>query len=46
MPETVQMVLTLLVLKVKAVNPLEAAAVKVIGDTPKVIGVAGAKVTI
>ena len=43
MPETVQMLAALLVVKVKAVSPLEAVAVRVIGETPKVTGVAGAK---
>ena len=46
MPVTVQIVLTLLVLKVKAVRPLVAVAVNVIADAPKVTGVAGAKVTV
>ena len=36
----------LLVLKVKAVSPLDAVAVSVIGDTPKVTGETGVKVTV
>ena len=46
MPETVQIVLALLVEKLNAVNPLEALAVSVIGPTPNTNGVAGAKVTV
>ena len=46
MPVTVQILAALLVLKVKAVSPLEAAAVRVMGDAPKVTGEAGAKVTV
>ena len=46
MPETVQMPDALPVLKVNVVNPLDAVAVSVIADTPKVTGVAGVKVTV
>ena len=46
LPATVQMVPALLVEKVKAVRPLLAVAVKVIGATPKVTGEAGVKVTV
>ena len=46
MPDTVQMVLALLVLNVNAVRPLLAIAVRVIGVTPNVTGDAGAKVTV
>ena len=44
MPETVQMLDALPVLKVNVVNPLDAVAVSVIGDTPKITGETGAKV--
>ena len=46
LPETVQMLAALLVLKVKVVKPLEAVAVRVIGETPNVTGVEGANVTV
>jgi len=46
LPATLQIVPALLVLKVKAVRPLDAVAVRVIGPTPKPTGVAGAKVTV
>ena len=46
MPETVQMLDALLVLKVNAVKLLEAVAVSIIADTPNVIGEAGANVTV
>ena len=46
MPLTVQMLAALLVVKVKAVNPLDAVAVRVMADAPKLTGVAGAKVTV
>jgi len=46
LPATVQIVPALLVLKVKAVRPLEAVAVKVLAGAPKVTGVVGANVTV
>jgi len=46
LPATVQIVPALLVLKVKAVSPLEAVAVSVLSPAPKVTGVGGAKVTV
>ena len=46
LPATVQIVLALLVLKVKAVKPLEAVALKVLAGAPKVTGVVGANVTV
>ena len=46
MPETVQILAALLVLKVKALRALDAVAVKVIGATPSKTGEAGAKVTV
>ena len=46
MPLTVQMLAALLVVKVKVVRPLDAVAVRVMADAPKVTGVAGAKVTV
>ena len=46
MPLTVQMLAALLVVKVKAVNPLDAVAVRVMADAPKVTGVAGAKLMV
>ena len=46
MPETVQMLAALVALKVKAVRPLDAVAVKVMAETPKVTGDAGVNVTV
>ena len=46
MPVTVQIVLADEVLKVKVVRPLDAVAVSVITDAPKMTGEAGAKVTV
>jgi hypothetical protein len=46
LPETVQIVLALLVLKVKLVSPLLALAVRVMGETPTFTGLAGAKVMV
>ena len=46
MPVTVQIVFALLVLKVKAVRPLVAVAVSVIGEAPKDTGDVGAKITV
>ena len=45
-PETVQMLASLLVLKVNAVRPLDAVADNVIGDTLTPTGEIGVKVTI
>ncbi len=46
LPDTVQMVLALLVENVNAVKPLLALAVSVMGDAPYVTGDDGAKVTV
>ena len=46
LPETVQTLAALLVLKVNTASPLDAVAVSVIGDTPNFTGVAGANVTV
>ena len=43
---TVQILAALLVLKVKAVSPLDVVAVSVIGDAPNTTGLGGAKVTV
>ena len=46
LPDTVQMVLALLVENVNAVRPLLAVADSVIGDAPKLTGEDGANVTV
>ena len=46
LPATVQIAAALLVLKVKAVRPLDAVAVSVIAGAPTVTGVVGANVTV
>jgi len=46
LPDTVQMVLALLVENVNAVKPLLAVALKVMGDAPNVTGDEGANVTV
>ncbi len=46
LPDTVQMVLALLVENVNAVRPLLAVALKVMGDIPKFTGDEGANVTV
>ena len=46
LPDTVQMLAALLVLNVNVVRPLDAVAVRVIGDAPKVTGDVGLKVTV
>ena len=46
MPVTVQTVAALLVEKVKAVRPLVAVAVRVMGEAPTTTGVEGANVTV
>ncbi len=46
LPDTVQMVLALLVENVNAVKPLLAVALKVMGDAPNVTGEDGVKVTV
>ena len=46
MPDTVQMLAALLVVKVNDVSPLDAVAVRVTGATPSTTGVAGAKLMV